>query len=81
MCLKKESRGKNWGQDHPMLEFVSGAFDFVISDCVLLCGPGRLIICSEKKKKNSKWLKIKHLCPPHSPCTQQWLTRLHMGDR
>lgn len=49
--LKKESRGKNWVQDHPMLEFISGAFDFVISDCVLLCGPGRLIICSEKKKK------------------------------
>ena len=54
MCLKKESRGKNWGQDHPMLEFLSGAFDFVISDCVLLCGPDRLIICSGKKKKKKQ---------------------------
>ena len=54
-----------------MLEFVSGAFDFVISHSVILCGPGTLIICSEKKrkkKKHSKWLKRKHLCPPHSPC-------------
>ena len=62
--LKKESRGKNWVQDHPMLEFISGAFDFVISDCVLLCGPGRLIICSEKKKKAVNGLK-ENICVPH----------------
>ena len=63
--LKKESRGKNWVQDHPMLEFISGPFDFVISDCVLLCGPSRLIICSEKKKKTTVNGLKENICVPH----------------
>ena len=50
-----------------MLEFVSGAFDFVISHCVLLCGPGRLIICSEKKEKKKKTANglKENICVPH----------------